>query len=173
MKILKWPHPSLLKVAERIEVVDEAVKATAEEMLMALAESRGLGLAGPQVGFEKRMICVNVTPGSPDGERVYINPEIAGREGEVTAEEGCLSLPHVNGKITRFAKVVVNALDLEGKAVTIHAEALLSRVLQHEIDHLDGVLIIQRFSAIDKAANARSLRELEKAARSAPAAGHR
>jgi peptide deformylase len=172
MQILKWPHPSLTKVAERIEVVDDAVRATAEEMLIAMAESRGLGLAGPQVGYGKRLICVNATPGSPEGERVYINPEIAGREGEATAEEGCLSLPGVNGKVTRAAKVTVRATDLHGEPVTVYADGLLARVLQHEIDHLDGVLIISRFSAIDKAANARSLRALEKASR-APSVSRR
>lgn len=165
MKILKYPHPTLTTVADPIDAIDDAVKATAEEMLITLAESRGLGLAGPQVGYGKRLICVNITPGTPDGERVYVNPEIVGREGEATAEEGCLSIPGVNGKVTRAAKVVVKALDLSGAAVTVHADALLARVLQHEIDHLDGVLITSRFSAIDKAANARSLRALEKAAK--------
>lgn len=169
MKILKWPHPSLTTPAERIESVDDSVRATAEEMLFAMAEARGLGLAGPQVGYGKRLICVNPTPGTPEGERVYVNPEIVSREGEATASEGCLSLPGINGKVTRAEKVVVNALDLEGKPVTVHAEALLARVLQHEIDHLDGVLIMQRFSAVDKAANARSLRALENAARTAGA----
>jgi peptide deformylase len=169
MKILKYPHPILTTPAERIEAIDDSVRATAEEMLMAMAEARGLGLAGPQVGYGKRLICVNITPGSPEGERVYVNPEIVSREGEATAVEGCLSLPHVNGKITRAEKVVVNAMDLEGKTLTLNADALLARVLQHEIDHLDGVLITQRFSAIDKAANARSLRALEKAAKEASA----
>ncbi len=172
MKILKWPHPTLSTPAERIEAVDDSVRATAEDMLMAMAEARGLGLAGPQVGYGRRLICVNITPGSPDGERVYINPEIVGREGEATASEGCLSLPGVNGKVTRSEKVTVNALDLKGEAVTVHADALLARVLQHEIDHLDGVLIMQHFSALDKAANARSLRALEKAGKTA-AAGRR
>ncbi|MCE9580880.1 MAG: peptide deformylase [Planctomycetes bacterium] len=172
MRILKWPNPALTAVASPIESVDDSVRATAEEMLMAMAESRGLGLAGPQVGYGKRLICVNVTPGSPEGERVYVNPEIVGREGEVTAEEGCLSLPGVNGKVTRAAKVTVRATDLKGEPLTLFAEGLLSRVLQHEIDHLDGVLITQRFSAIDKAANARSLRELEKTSRT-PTASRR
>lgn len=165
MRILKWPNPVLTAVAARIEMIDDAVRATAEEMLFAMAEARGLGLAGPQVGYGKRMICVNITPGSPDGERVYVNPEIVGREGEATAEEGCLSLPGVNGKVSRAAKVTVRATDLKGEAITLFADGLLARVLQHEIDHLDGVLITQRFSAVDKAANSRSLRALEKASR--------
>lgn len=165
MKILKYPHPALAKKAARIETIDDEVRETAKAMLDAMAIAHGVGLAGPQVGYLKRLIVLNPVPGNPDTEAIYINPEIVSSEGEATASEGCLSLPGVNGKVARSARVRVNALDLDGKPVAVDAEGLQARAFQHEIDHLDGVLITQRFSAIDKAANARALRDLEKAAK--------
>jgi peptide deformylase len=173
MEILKYPNEALTRPARRIEAVDEAVRETARRMLETMAEARGYGLAGPQVGYGWRLIAVNPTPGSPDGERVYVNPGIVEREGEAVAEEGCLSLPGVNGKVVRAARVRVEATDLENNPVSLVAEDLLARILQHEIDHLDGTLIIHRFNAVDKAANARVLRALEKAARAGAGSGRR
>jgi peptide deformylase len=171
VKILKYPHPSLAKKAVRIESIDEEVRQTARGMLDAMAIAHGVGLAGPQVGYLRRLIVLNPSPGNPDTEAVYVNPEIVSSEGEATASEGCLSLPGINGKVTRSARVRVNALGLDGQPLVVDAEGLQARAFQHEIDHLDGVLITSRFSALDKAANARALRDLEKAAKAT--ASHR
>lgn len=171
MKILRYPDPALTSIAEPIAAVDDEVRAIAEDMLNTLAEARGLGLAGPQVGYVKRLIVVNPTPGSPENERVLVNPRVVAAEGEATGEEGCLSLPGINGKVTRAARVRVEALDLQGAAVSVEADGILARVLQHEIDHLDGILIFTKFSALDRAANQRALRDLEKAARERAKAG--
>ncbi|NUN48241.1 MAG: peptide deformylase [Candidatus Brocadiae bacterium] len=165
MEILKWPHEALEQVAEPIRAVDDEVRAMAEEMLNAMAAARGVGLAGPQVGYLKRLIVLNLTPGSPDGERVYVNPEILSREGESFESEGCLSIPGVNGKVLRATRVVVRAVTLDSATVTVEADGLLARAFQHEIDHLEGILITRHFNAVDRTANARALRELEKAGR--------
>jgi len=165
MQILKYPHPALAQVAKEIVTVDDPVREMAEQMFITMAEKRGLGLAGNQVGYLHRLIVVNPVPGTPEHERAYVNPEIVQSEGEATGEEGCLSIPGVNGKVTRAAKVRMTALDLQGLPVTVEAEGVLARVLQHEIDHINGVLITSYFSAFDRAANARTLRELEKAAK--------
>ncbi|MBI2919978.1 MAG: peptide deformylase [Planctomycetes bacterium] len=165
MKILKYPDPALTRVAEAVEAVDDQVRAMAEEMFMAMAEARGVGLAGPQLGYLRRLIVINTTPGTPDNEKAFVNPRIVWQEGEVTASEGCLSLPFVNGKVARAERIRMEAVDLQGAPVTVEADALLARILQHEIDHLDGILIFTKFSALDKAANQRALRDLERAAK--------
>lgn len=165
MKILKYPDPSLTRVADALEAVDDDVRGMAEEMFMAMAEARGVGLAGPQVGYLRRLIVINTTPGTPDNEKAYVNPRIVWQEGETSSEEGCLSLPFVNGKVTRAERIRMEALDLQGRPVVVEADTLLARILQHEIDHLDGVLIFTKFSALDKAANQRALRDLERAAK--------
>ena len=136
-------------------------------MLNAMYEAKGMGLAAPQVGLCERLFVYNTTSAEEDQEQkrgqVLINPVILEVQGEQEEEEGCLSLPEVAANIKRSHKVKVAGLDLEGKRVVLEAEGRPARVFQHEIDHLDGVLIIDRMSLASRLANAKRLKALEKA----------
>jgi peptide deformylase len=117
-------------------------------MFETMYAAEGVGLAAPQVGVGKRVIVVDVTP--VDGNvppMAIVNPVIVERKGNVTGEEGCLSVPGVQGEVCRAETVVVRGLDPEGKPLHVTADGILSRALQHEIDHLDGVLFIDRISS--------------------------
>ena len=109
----------------------------------------GIGLAAPQVGISKRLIVVDLSSGMEKDQLIVLaNPELVSSEGEVVSEEGCLSLPELSVKICRAGKVVVRGLDPEGRTVEVRGEDLLARALQHEIDHLDGVLLIDRVNPL-------------------------
>ena len=161
-RVVCYPDPVLRKKAQMIEEIDDEVRARAAEMLEIMYESKGVGLAGPQAGWSARIVTVNHT-GEDEDERILINPEITKQEGEETDEEGCLSLPGIRGKISRAARVEVEAYDLEGRDVHIEAEGLLARAWQHEIDHLDGVLILDRMSPAAHLLSRRQIKELESA----------
>jgi len=135
-------------------------------------EAKGVGLAASQVGLGQRFFVYDTGAGEegeeseekrePGHGQVLINPVILEAVGEVEEEEGCLSLPQITANIKRSHKVKVAGLDLEGKEIVLEAEGWLARVFQHEIDHLDGVLIIDRMSLAGRLANARRLKALEK-----------
>ena len=126
---------------------------------------RGVGLAAPQVGWSARLFVVNVT-GEPDpaSERVYINPEISTPPGveQVTDEEGCLSIPGVRGRVVRPQRVFVKAVDLKALEFEEDLREVDARVVQHEYDHLDGILFITRLNTTDRMQSAKTLKELEK-----------
>jgi peptide deformylase len=167
VRIHRYPHPCLLREAEPVEAVDGEVRALAAEMLQAMYEGRGIGLAAPQVGVSKRLIVVNVAAAPDQGEEIVLaNPKVVDDDGEVVEEdEGCLSLPGISRPVCRRRKVVVRGRDLEGAEREIEAQGLLARVLQHEIDHLDGILFISKISPADMAAIKPKLRELRDKAR--------
>jgi peptide deformylase len=120
----------------------------------------GIGLAGPQVGFTRRLIVINTTgPGTED--RVFVDPRISARRGAEMIEEGCLSFPGLRVQIRRPAWIRMEASALDGTPVVVEADDLLARALQHEIDHLDGVLLVDRMSPADRRANLALLRQLE------------
>ena len=130
-------------------------------MLELMHEAPGVGLAAPQVGLPWRMFVANPT-GEPADDRVFIDPEIAQPSRDVAAmEEGCLSLPEVRGEILRPCRVTIRATDLEGRRFELTSEELPARVWQHENDHLDGVLIIDKMTRMDRLANRRPLKALE------------
>jgi peptide deformylase len=163
MDLVLYPDPILKKRAQPIQEVGSEVRERAREMLQIMYRERGIGLAGPQVAWSARIFVIN-TKGEPDPaeERVYINPEIRVAEGETSEEEGCLSIPGVRGKVARSERVVVRALDLEGRAFEEDVTGLHARAIQHELDHLDGILFITRLSASDRMAAGKVLRQLEK-----------
>lgn len=139
LEIVKYPNPVLRRPSGCIGQIDARVRRLADGMVEALVLARGYGLAAPQVGVSLRLIIVDV-----DEElHILINPEIveAGEE-RVLGAEGCLSIPGVEAEVKRALRVTVRALDLSGHEVRVEAEELLARVLQHEIDHLNGVLFI-------------------------------
>jgi len=161
-RVVCYPDPVLGRKAKPIEEIDDEVRRRAAEMIEIMHETRGVGLAGPQAGWSARIVTLNTT-GEPDGDAVFINPEITSSAGEETDEEGCLSLPGIQAKISRAAQVEVRAYDLDGQEVNIKTDGLLARAWQHETDHLDGVLILDRMSPAARLVNRRRLKELEAA----------
>jgi peptide deformylase len=144
LEIITLPDPILRKVAAPVERVDDALRRLADDMLDAMYEAPGIGLAAPQVGVSRRLIVLDVS--EKDGEKkplVMVNPEILTRSDERRVyEEGCLSIPDVKVEIERPAVVNVRFLDREGRQQELSADGLLATAIQHEVDHLEGRLII-------------------------------
>jgi peptide deformylase len=151
MEILTFPHPILKKRAAEIERIDKRVRQLAEHMTTTMYKAPGIGLAAPQVGVSERLIVIDLSIGEEEGQLLVIaNPEIICQEGELEIEEGCLSLPEFAENVKRCQKVVVRGLDMEGKSITIEGEDLMAVALQHEIDHLDGILFIDHISRLKR-----------------------
>jgi peptide deformylase len=158
LTILRYPAPTLRVQARLIQKIDDQVKSVAARMIELTHEAGGVGLAAPQVGLPWRMFVTNI----PDdgGPKVFINPKLTGFSGELsTYEEGCLSLPGIHVEIQRPNSVNITALDLEGNDVTRSSNGFPARVWQHEFDHLNGALIIDRLNPKDRQAAIRVLRE--------------
>ena len=165
MEILLYPDPRLKAVAVPIDRIDDDVRRTATEMVKTMHEHRGVGLAGNQVGYLKRLIVVN-PDGDPEGDRVLVNPKIEEARGLTSTEEGCLSFPKLYGRVNRAEWVRATAKDLDGKDVVIESDGLMAIVLQHEIDHLDGILFVSKMSPADQLKLKRGLKDLEERAKS-------
>jgi len=146
LELLTYPHPLLKKKSEQVEKIDSDVKKLIRDMTETMYFNKGVGLAAPQVGVSKKIMTVD----AGKGLICLINSVLVEKEGEIEMEEGCLSCPEVSLNITRFRKVVLKGLDPEEKEVTVEAEELLSRIFQHEIDHLEGVLIFDRVSSLKR-----------------------
>ncbi len=172
MELLYYPDPRLREVAQPVPQVDDDVRSRAREMIEIMHSHGGIGLAATQVGWNGRVIVV-ADPEHPEAksgtELVLVNPKIVESSGTMESEEGCLSLPGIYGQITRAARVIVDALGLDGKPVRIEASELAAAVLQHEVDHLDGILFITRLSVADRQRTKKQLRELEEKFRAAHA----
>lgn len=163
LAIVHYPAPVLRQKAKTIPRVDEEVSAVARRMIELMHQAPGVGLAAPQVGLGWRLFVANPT-GEAGDERVYINPELVELTGgNAVRDEGCLSLPGVTVEVTRPARATIRAINLEGETFEDSADDLLARIWQHEYDHLDGVLIIDKMSAMDRMANKRAIKELEEA----------
>ncbi len=160
LKVVRYPDPILSRRAAEIEQVDDGVRALARRMFEIMYASGGVGLAAPQVGVSARLFVTNPAGDEGDQEQVYVNPRIVSREGSDVFEEGCLSVPGVNCKIRRSAEATVRATGLDGREFVKQADGLLARIFQHEIDHLDGVLIADRMSPVARLAHRRTLKEL-------------
>jgi peptide deformylase len=141
-----YPDPVLRKKALPIKNVDGKVKDIADRMAEAMYANKGIGLAAPQIGILSRILIADIG----EGCRVLINPEIVGGEGESIMEEGCLSLPTIEVPVKRMEKVFVRGRNLEGKEVSLELSGFSGRVYQHEIDHLDGILIIHHISRLKR-----------------------
>lgn len=151
LEIKKYPEKILKQKAATIEAVDNRVHQLTDDMIETMYAARGIGLAANQVGVSKRL-CVIDTSGREERSEliVFINPIIIEKEGAEESGEGCLSIPGYLPVIKRATKVVVKGLDRGGKPVQLEATGLLARALQHEIDHLDGLLIIDRLTPIKR-----------------------
>ena len=168
-KVVKYGSDVLRKVAQPVEEITDEISQIARDMLETMYATDGVGLAAPQVGISKRIIVVDVEPYDPAYEPMtLINPEIVGREGQVDVEEGCLSVPEIRGPVKRSEKVTVEALNLDGKKVRIEATDLLARALQHEIDHLNGMLFIDHLSRLRQQLIKKQLRNIEKETEEGP-----
>jgi len=160
LSILKYGEPLLLEKCLPVEKIDEGLRRLVDDMVEIMYAEEGIGLAAPQVGELKRVIVIDISAGEHPGELVVlINPEIEAEEGSVIAEEGCLSFPNITLEIERPRWVKVRGLTPEGEKVELEAEGLLARALHHEIDHLDGVLIINRISPLKRDLIVRKIRK--------------
>ena len=163
LEIVQYPDPRLRGVAEPVNGIDESVRAVAARMIELMNEADGAGLAAPQVGLPWRIFVTRSRDDRPDC--VYVNPRIGRLDGDVDVQsEGCLSLPGVSLDIRRSIRATVTALDLGGREFTLMDNDTLARVWQHENDHLDGILIIDKMTPMDRLANRKLLKELEAAA---------
>ncbi|HSY69984.1 MAG TPA: peptide deformylase [Edaphobacter sp.] len=162
-EVVKWPDPVLQKPGEKVTVFDAKLKKLVDEMFESMYAAQGIGLAAPQIAISKRITVIDVSFKKDPEERIaLINPEIIEREGKQVEEEGCLSLPEIREKVTRAAKVKVKAQDVSGEWFEVEGDELLARALQHEIDHLDGVLFIDRLSRLKRDLVIRKIKKLIK-----------
>lgn len=161
LAIVHYPSKALRKRCAPITEIDDDLVAVTERMLALMYEGRGVGLAGPQVGLSKRLFVM-----SPSGDRaqedarVVLNPVIERRRGKQTDIEGCLSLPGLNARVERAEAITLRYFDLDGDEVEVELEGWEARIAQHENDHLDGVLIIDRMSAGERSLAEPRLREM-------------
>lgn len=152
LEIITEGDPRLRQKAHRIKNPEAGLKKLAEDMHETMDAAPGVGLAGPQIGILRRIIVVHLPEGylqegSPDLRMTLLNPEIVKGFGDEVGLEGCLSIPGWIGEVRRMTSITVKAMDLDGRGVRIKAEDYLARVLQHEIDHLDGILFVDRMEA--------------------------
>ncbi len=148
LKIVTDPDPVLRKKAVKLRKVDEGIRKLALDMYETMLDAPGVGLAAPQIGKSIRLITVHIPEDEEDGieetSLMLLNPEIVKATGEQTGAEGCLSMPGIAGNVTRALNVTVKAIDMENRPVRIKADGYLAVALQHEIDHLDGILFTDR-----------------------------
>lgn len=162
LDIRLYGDPVLRQKAVRVETFDAEIRELAADMVETMYEADGVGLAAPQIGLSIRMLVADADhaeEGRP--ARVFINPEILEKDGEWKFEEGCLSIPGIRADVVRPERIVVRYQDVEGQEHTEEMHELWARVLQHEIDHLDGKLFIDYLSQIKKTLIRKVLRELE------------
>ncbi len=161
--VLKWPDPVLAKRGIEVNAFDDRLKMLVDEMFESMYEAQGIGLAAPQIGISERITVIDVSfKKNPEDKIALINPEIVEMEGKQIEEEGCLSLPDIREKVSRAAWVKVRAQDVTGEFFEVEGEELLARALQHEIDHLDGVLFIDRLSRLKRELVLRKMKKLIK-----------
>src|SRR5580658_7439832 len=162
LTIVKYPEPVLEQPGEPVTEFNDELRKLAADMFETMYAAQGIGLAAPQVGVSKRLTVIDLSMGKePKDKLVLINPEIILSEGRLYEEEGCLSFPDIREKVVRAARVRIRAQDEHGKWYEMDGEELLSRAMQHEIDHLDGVLFIFRMSPLKRNLNLRKIRKLQ------------
>ena len=164
LKIVKYPEPVLQQPGEPVTEFNDELRTLVADMFETTYASQGIGLAAPQVGVSKRVTVIDLSAGKDPAQKlVLINPEIVSSEGKQYEEEGCLSFPDIREKVVRASKIRIRAQDERGKWFEMDGEDLLSRCMQHEIDHLDGVLFIFRISALKRDFVLRKIRKLQRA----------
>lgn len=163
--IVKYGDPVLREIAKPVGQITTEVKELVADLRATLKDAKGLGLAAPQIGESLRVFIVDLSAVDITAETtVFINPEILETSGSIEFEEGCLSFPGIYQRLTRPERVKVKALDENGKEFFLEANGLAARAIQHEYNHLEGVLFIDHFSAISRALIDRKLKRLAKSA---------
>jgi peptide deformylase len=161
LKILSYPDPVLRQPTQELDRIDGDVQKMIDQMAVTMYDAPGIGLAAIQVGWNKSLLVYDIAP--PDEGRslnVLINPRIVHQEGEIVSEnEGCLSVPEFRADVKRFASILVEGVDREGRPLRLEAHGTLAIVLQHEIDHLNGKLFIDHISALKKQVYTRRLKK--------------
>jgi len=152
LKILTYPDPRLKKKSTPVEKIDKEIEKLLDDMAETMYKAPGVGLAAPQVGINLRVIVIDISARQEDSPGLIelINPVIISSEGVQIAEEGCLSIPGFSSEVKRKAKVKVQGVDRKGKLVEYEGNGLLARAFQHEIDHIDGILYIDRLSRLKR-----------------------
>ena len=164
LRIEKYGAESLRKVSAPVESFDRELERIARDMVETMYGAPGIGLAAPQVGLNLRLATIDLSVGEDPSQLIKIcNPEIVASEGEQKSEEGCLSIPEFTDTITRPRKLVVKGLDLHGNEIRFEAEGLLARCFSHEIDHLNGMLFVDRLSALKRNLILNKIRKMAKA----------
>ena len=162
--IVKWGDPVLHAPSAPVKEIDGSLNTLVTDMVQTMYAAPGIGLAAPQIGVPLRVIVIDLSVGEEKGQLItLVNPEFVEREGEQRQEEGCLSLPGFGGTPVRPAKVVVKGLDLEGKERIYPATELLARAFCHEIDHIDGLLFVDRLTPLKRDLMKRKLRKKARA----------
>ncbi|MEN6424118.1 MAG: peptide deformylase [Phycisphaerales bacterium] len=158
-KITHYPAPVLRAKAAPVETIDDNIRRLVEKMTDIMFENKGMGLAAPQAGVGLRLFIITLT-GTRDTVRAYVNPTVTPHGDLEEKEEGCLSVPGIWAKIRRYKQATVTATDLDGKQFTEEADDLYARCLQHEYDHIEGTVIVNRMSQTAKIAHRRQLKKL-------------
>lgn len=165
LTIIEYPHPTLKKVARDVDPIEinDAFRKIIADMIETMIEAPGVGLAAPQVNISKRFIVVDVSAYYPDRKPfALINPVILEKEGKTTFDEGCLSLPEFRETVERSKKIKVEYLDEMGKKQTLVDDDFLAIVIQHEIDHLDGIVAADRISPMKRMMYLKKLKKRDK-----------
>jgi peptide deformylase len=173
LRVIQYPHPTLRHLSKPLKRVDPELREMVERMFELMYEHRGVGLAANQVDLPYRLFITNPKGDPKSGEeRVFINPILRHPRGLVEAEEGCLSIPEVYAPVKRAEKIEIDAYDLDGQSVHLELDGLFARVVQHETDHIDGKLFIDRLSTTAGLDIRESLREFEDEFASGRERGH-
>jgi peptide deformylase len=169
LPICTWGHPVLKTRAREVKQTDDRIRQLALDMLDTMRAEGGLGLAANQVGVAERVFVVEVPAKvGPPVTHIILNPRITFRSKEKeTQDEGCLSFPQVYGPVERAVEVEIQGLDLEGKPIQIRGAGMLGRAFQHELDHLDGIVFIERMNLVHRVSLNRQLREIARATKAA------
>lgn len=149
-EIVLFPNPILKAVCSPIDLDDPGLTSLIEDLIDTVKASPGVGLAAPQIGIAKRAMVVDISPKPGNGLILLINPEVVSGEHPKTGREGCLSIPDFTANVNRFQEVIVRGFNVQGQPVVIHSQGLEAVCLQHEIDHLDGILFLDRVTSLRK-----------------------
>ncbi len=163
LRIVQYPHPTLRHVSKPLKRVDQELHKIVREMFELMYAANGVGLAANQVDLPYRLFVLNLKsdPKAEQEEYVFLNPVLTGRKGMAEAEEGCLSLPGLYGQVKRPERVTLNAFSLAGEELNLELDGLFARAVQHEIDHLDGILFIDRLSPTGEMALREAIADFE------------
>ena len=160
LRIVRYPDPRLREACDEVPGVSDAVRALVDRMFELMFAARGVGLAAPQVGVTVRLFVASPTFQDTD-RRVYINPQLTMLDGSQDGDEGCLSFPNISSRVKRYNVAAIRATGLDGNVFEEVGEELTARIFQHEMDHLNGTLLVNRMGSVAKLSHRRALKNLE------------